>query len=166
MPFLRYRVGDLIRIVSLEDEKTGIKIPQMLFDSRADGLIDIGGFTRLDEKTIWQAIVNTGIEFEDWSARKENDEQHSIIRLYIEPKEEIVKETLEKAVHKELGKLNKDYRNLEDMLGICPLRVVCLPEGSFQKYMQKKQSEGIDLAHLKPAHINASNEIIETLLNI
>ena len=164
MPFLRYRIGDLIKIVSLEDPATGIKIPQMVFESRADGLIDIAGFTRLDEKTIWQAIVNTGIKFEDWSARKENESPHSIIRLYIEPKETIATGKIEEAVHKELSKINRNYRDLEKMLGIRPLRVVCLPEGSFQRYLQEKQSEGVDLAHLKPSHMNASDSMIATLL--
>lgn len=70
MPFLRYRIGDLIRVVSLEDEEAGIKLPQIIFESRADDLIDIAGFTRIDEKTMIQAVINTGIKFEDWSARK------------------------------------------------------------------------------------------------
>lgn len=166
MPFLRYRVGDLIKIVSLEERETGINIPQMLFESRADDLIDIAGFTRIDEKTMWQAIVNTGIKFEDWSARKENESQYSVIRLYIEPKEAITASEVEEAIHKELSKINRNYKDLEDMLGIRPLRVLCLPAGSFQRYMQKKQDEGVDLAHLKPSHINASDNIIKTLLNI
>jgi hypothetical protein len=62
MPFLRYRLGDLIRVIASEDTDAGIKLPQMVFESRADDLIDIAGFTKLDEKTLWQAIVNAGIK--------------------------------------------------------------------------------------------------------
>jgi len=164
MPFLRYRIGDLIKIVALEDNEAGINLPQMVFDSRADDLIDIAGFPRLDEKTIWQAIANTGIRFEDWSARKEYEQNEPNMRLYIELKQEMDGKELERLIHQELVALNPDYRDLESMLGIRPLRVTLLPAGSFQQYYEKRKASGADLAHLKPPHINASDTIIQDLL--
>jgi hypothetical protein len=164
MPFLRYRLGDLIRVVALEDEETGIQLPQMVFDSRADDLIDIAGFTRLDEKTIWQAITNTGIKYEDWSARKEYEQDKAIIHLYIEPKDKNEAQEVERLVHRKLVDFDHDYRNLESMLGIWPLRVSLLPAGSFQRYYEKKKASGAELAHLKPPHMNASDTIIQELL--
>jgi hypothetical protein len=164
MPFLRYRIGDLVRVVALEDEESGIKLPQIVFDSRASDLIDIAGFSRLDERTIWQAIANTGIRFEDWSARKEYEQNEPNMRLYIELKQEIDGKELERLIHQELVALNPDYRDLESMLGIQPLRVTLLPTGSFQRYYEKRKASGADLAHLKPPHINASDTIIQDLL--
>ena len=41
MPLLRYRPVDLVTITALEDPETGIKLPQTVFFSRADGLIDL-----------------------------------------------------------------------------------------------------------------------------
>jgi hypothetical protein len=165
MPLLRYRIGDLIKIVALKDEETGIVTPQMTFDSRADDLIDIAGFTRLDEKTIWQAIVDTGIKYEDWSIRKEYEHNQSILRLYIELKQEIDTGELEKLVHRALAKIYPDYRDLEAMLGIRPLKVSILPAGSFQRYYQKKKTDGADLAHLKPPHMNPSDIMLQDLLS-
>ncbi|MBN2186427.1 MAG: GH3 auxin-responsive promoter family protein [Dehalococcoidia bacterium] len=164
MPFLRYRLGDLIRIVALEDKETGIKLPQMVFESRADDLIDIAGFDRLDEKTIWQAIANTGIKHEEWSARKEYEKDESIVHLYIELREEIEAAQVERLIHKELARINPDHRDLEGMLGIRPLRVSLLPPGSFQRYYEKKKASGAELAHLKPPHMNASDTIIQELI--
>jgi hypothetical protein len=164
MPFLRYRIGDLIKIVALKDEEAGINLPQMVFASRADGLIDIAGFTRLDEKTMWQAIYNTGIKIEDWSTRKEYDEDKPIIRLYIELKEEKDVKELERLIHQELLSLNRNYGDLESMLEIQPLRVTVLPKGSFQRYYNEKQKAGLDLAHLKPPHTNASDAVIQDLV--
>lgn len=164
MPFLRYRLGDLIRIVALEDAEAGIKIPQMVFDSRADDLIDVAGFARLDEKTIWQAIANTGIKYEDWSARKEYEQGNPVIRLYIELKEAKEAEDLAKLIHQELSAIVSDYKDLENMLGIRPLRVTLLPAGSFQRYYEKRKKAGADLAHLKPPHMNASDTIIQDLV--
>lgn len=164
MPFLRYRLGDLIRIVALEDEEAGIKLPQMVFESRADDLIDIAGFTRLDEKTIWQAIANTGIKFEDWTARKEYEGNEPVVHLYIEPRQEIEVTELERLVHQKLVTINTDYRDLESMLGIRPLRVTLLSSGSFQRYYEEKKKGGADLARLKPPHMNASDAIIQDLV--
>jgi hypothetical protein len=164
MPFLRYRIGDLIKIIALKDEEASINLPQMAFESRADGIIDIAGFARFDEKTIWQAIFNTGIKFEDWSARKEYDEDKPILRLYIELKEEVNVKELEKLVHQQLVSLNRDYRDVDGMLGIQALRTTILPAGSFQRFYDEKQKAGLDLAHLKPPHTNASDAIIQDLV--
>jgi hypothetical protein len=166
MPFLRYRLGDLIKIVALEDEEAGIKLPQMVFESRSDGLIDIAGFPRLDEKTIWQAIANTGIKYEDWSVRKEYEQNEPIVRLYIELKEEREAAEVERLIHRELVSLNPDYRDLENMLGIRPLRVTLLPAGSFQRYYEAKQKSGAHLAHLKPPHMNAPDTVIQNLVKL
>lgn len=164
MPFLRYRLGDLIRIASLEDKEAGIRLPQMMFESRADGLIDIAGFTRLDEKTVWQAIANTGIRHEDWSARKEFHLDKPVLQIYIEPKDSIETKELEYRIHEQLKVIDRDYSNLEDILGIQPLRVRQLPKGSFQHFFEEKRRAGADLAHLKPPHMNASDNDIKELL--
>lgn len=164
MPFLRYRLGDLIKVVALEDEEVGIKLPGMVFESRADDLIDIAGFPRFDEKTVWQAIANTGIKFEDWSARKEYEHNEPFIRIYIELKEEIELKEVERLIHQELVTINRDYRDLESTLGIRPLRVSLLPVGSFQRYYEEKRKGGADLAHLKPPHMNASDSVIQGLV--
>jgi hypothetical protein len=160
----RYRLGDLIRVVTLEDKEAGIKIPQILFESRADDIIDIAGFTRLDEKTVWQAIVNTGIKHEDWTARKEYEEKNAFLHVYFEAKVDIVAKDFEVILHKELKQLNKDYANLENMLTIKPLRVTLIPAGSFQRYYEARQQEGAALAHSKPPHMNASDKVMSSLL--
>jgi len=165
MPLLRYRIGDLIRVVTLEDQETGIKLPQIVFESRADDLIDIAGFPRLDEKTIWQAMVNTGIRYEEWSARKEKVGEEPVVRLYVELKQEIEVKELERLIHQELATINQDYRDLEKMIGVRPLRVTLLPAGSFQRYYEERKRSGADLAHMKPPHMNASDTVIQNLLN-
>jgi phenylacetate-coenzyme A ligase PaaK-like adenylate-forming protein len=164
MPFMRYRLGDLIRIVALEDEETGIKLPQMVFESRADDIIDIAGFARIDEKAVWQALVNTGVKYEEWSARKEYENGKPILQLYIELKEDMPLNELTGKVHRELARVNTDYRDMESMLGIFPLHISLLPGGTFQNYLKKKKKEGASLAHLKPPHMNALDTVIQSLI--
>ncbi len=164
MPFLRYRVGDLIKIIALSDSGSGVRIPQMTFDSRSDDLIDIGGFTRLDEKTVWQAIFNSKIRNVDWCLRKEYEEGQAVLHLYIEFKDDTDVEEVQRVINDHLKSLDPDYRNLHDMLGMQPLRVTSLPKGSFQRYYEAKRMGGADLSHLKPPHMNASDSAIQELL--
>ncbi len=163
--FVRYRIGDLIRIVSLKDEEIGIALPQMVFHSRADDIIDLAAFTRLTEKDIWQAIEEAGLAYVDWTARKEYLAQKPVLHLYIELKSEIDKEEVKQAIHSRLREIHKPYGELEDMLGIDPLEVSLLPPDSFARYFQERQREGADLAQLKPPHMNARDEIIAKLVS-
>jgi hypothetical protein len=59
---VRYRIGDMIRITELKNDRLSIRLPQIAFERRADDLIDLG-FMRLTERVIWQAIENTGIPY-------------------------------------------------------------------------------------------------------
>ena len=39
-----------------------------------------------------------------------------------------------------------------------------MPRGAFARYMARKLAEGYDLAHLKPRHLNTSQEVLSVLL--
>jgi hypothetical protein len=161
---LRYILGDFIKIEALEDAKSGIRLPQMSFVSRIDGLIDIGGFTRLTEKVIWQAIENSGIAYEEWSVRKESLGERPILKLYIELKSEgLSAEAIAEKVHACLRQLDAPYRDMEEIASIRPLVVSVLSKGTFKRYMQERQAAGADLAHTKPPHVNSSDKVIASL---
>lgn len=166
MPFLRYRIEDLVRFDSIGDEETGITLPQMTFAGRSNDIIDVHGIARLDEKTVWQAIVNTGIDFEDWAMRKEIDKGEPVIRLYIEPKQEVKPEQLRHRLHEELKTIEQYYHEMATDLKVNPLRVKVLPRGTFQRYLATKAQEKAMLAQLKPSHMNASDEVINMLLKL
>jgi hypothetical protein len=166
-PLLRYRMHDVIEFPSLQDEETGINLPQMVFVGRTSDLIDLAGFTGLiDEKMVWQAVINTGIRYEEWAMRKEYVQGAPILHLYIELRESVDKETAQVRIHEELKELNSFYADYESMIGVRPLEVTILPSGAFRAYMVKKQAAGADPAHLKPPHMNASDKDINFLLQI
>ena len=166
-PLIRYRMHDLIEFKYLEDPSTGIKLPQMTFIGRADDFIDLAGFTGLiDEKLIWNAILRTGIQYEEWTIRKEIQDGHPILHLYIEPLEAIDRENLRVAVHESLKALNHSYSDYETMIGKKSLEVTLLSRGTFGAYYLEQQAAGADLAHLKPPHMNARNEMVTLLLEL
>jgi hypothetical protein len=165
-PFVRYRLGHLVRITSLRNDQLNIDIPQMVFLTRIDDQIDIAGFTRLSEKVIWRAIENTGLFYEDWVACKEVKEK-PVLRLYIELKENgyVNTEQVSNLVHEELKKLDNPYAELESFTGLRPLEVTLLPENAFKAYKLKQRAIGAELTHLKPPHINPSGDAIDFLVN-
>jgi len=164
-PFVRYRLGHLVKIISLRNDKLNIDIPQMTFLTRIDDQIDIAGFTRLSEKIIWKAIENTGVGYEDWVVRKEVKEK-PVLHLYIEPRENgyITAEQVSSLVHEELKKLDAPYAELESFTGLKPVEVTLLPENAFKAYTLKQKAVGAELAHLKPEHINPSDKVIDFLV--
>ena len=166
----RYRLGDMVRITSLQNEGLNIAIPQMIFERRADDVIDITGFGRLTEKVIWQAIENTNIPYTDWTARKEAINAKPMLHIYMELKDHYVASNkgVATAFYEQIIKLDKEYDyniyraygDPESVLGVKPIGVTLLPEGSFANYMAQRQAEGADLAHLKPPHINPSDNVL------
>ena len=171
--FVRYRIGDMIKITSLRNEKLHIAIPQMVFHSRADNLIDVSGLGRLTEKLIWEAMENSGIPYRYWAARKEAIGDKPILHLYLELQENYV--ASEKAVvailYDELQKLDSIYHynfysvfsNPETLLGLKPVKITFLPRGAFARYISQRQAEGADLGNLKPPHINPSDKVLSLL---
>jgi hypothetical protein len=169
----RFRIGDLVRVISLKNEKLNIGLPQIVFERRADELIDITGFGKLTEKIVWQAIENTNIPYVDWTARKEVINDKPVLHLYVELKDNYIatKKGVATAVYNELLKLDDKYNyniyraygNPEVVLGIKPIEVTFLPQGAFSIYIAKRQAEGAPLGHLKPVHINPSDKVLESL---
>ena len=165
----RYRAGDMIRITALKNERLGIQIPQMVFERRADDLIDLG-IIRLTEKVIWKAIENTNIPYADWTARKEVSNGKTVLHLYIEMKDNYIasEKGMATAVYEQIKKLDDgfihyDLPSMEKISEYKPIVVTLLAEGTFKNYALRRQSEGADLAQLKPPHINPSDKILAML---
>jgi hypothetical protein len=165
-PFVRYKLGHLIKITSLRNEKLNIDIPQMVFLTRVDDQIDIAGFTRLSEKIIWKAIENSGVPYVDWTVRKEVQER-PVLNVYIEMKENnnLTSQEISNLIHEELKKLDTPYAELESITGLRPLRVTILAKDAFNSYRLKQQFGGAELEQLRAPHINPSDEILDFLLD-
>ena len=165
MPLLRYRTSDVIKVISKEDSETGIRLPQIEFQRRAEETIGLAGLAHLDEKIVWQALRNTKIDASEWMACKEYEENRPVLRLYIELKGGTETEDfIAQRVDQELKEIDTDYRDVAEYIGSHPVRVSILSAGTFQRYTSEKLAEGADLAHLKPVHINPSDEIVKHII--
>jgi hypothetical protein len=130
MPFIRYRVGDLIKVVSLADEDTGIRLPHISIGGRIDQIVDLFSIARLDEATISQAIDDLDAECKGWVARKEYDDGKPILHLYIELKGNT--DDLSHKIHRRLRAIDRHYREAVHTMKVNPIKVTCLAKGSFK----------------------------------
>jgi hypothetical protein len=166
MPFIRYRLGHLVRITALKDDEAAIYLPQMVFEARADDLIDIAGFTRVSEKTVTQAISSARIGCEDWVIRKEIRDGKPRLHLYIELNDGCPGDNLAPLLHSELTKTDPGYHDLVAMMEIRPLEVTTLLTGTFKNYYDVRQQNGLALAQRRPPKVNASDDTIVELLGL
>jgi phenylacetate-coenzyme A ligase PaaK-like adenylate-forming protein len=165
-PLIRYRLGDIVQVVSLEDEETGVRLPQIIVQGKVGETINLANLASLDEKTIWQSISNTKVRYEDWVAFKEYDKNESFLRIFIELKQLKDAQVLADMIDEQLKNVDTDYRDINSYLKTNPVRVTLLSPGTFQRYSDEKIKEGADIAHLKPIHINPSEEILKRLLQL
>jgi len=164
MPFIRYRLGHLVNITALEDAEAQVRLPQLTFESRADDLIDIAGFTRVSEKTVIQALANSNLKYEDWTIRKEVNGEEIALHLYIEMNGNRSPQEVATTLQNELVNLDPGYRDLEQMMDIRPLDVTLLHPGTFADYYTRKKSLGAELVQRKPPRMNAPDVIVRELL--
>jgi hypothetical protein len=163
---VRYRIGDMVKITSLRNTQVNIDIPQMVFYSRVDDLIDIAGLTRLTERIIWQAIERSGVAYRDWTARKEVMEEPRL-HLYLELKQDghRPKEDITGVIHQQLKEMDNNYARLTSITGSRPLEVTLLPANAFQDYILRQQASGTELAHFRMPHINPPDSMLDFLIN-
>ena len=165
---MRYRVGDMFEVISLEDKEIRCKLPQVRYYSRFIDIIDLGSMVRFSEKDIWKAIEGTGIKYFDWIARKEIIEGEPALHIYIEvnPKAPISKTEAMELIDKHLSIQVIEFQDYKIMLNHNPLNVSILKPGSFSAYMEAQQKAGADLGHYKPPHMQPSDQILERLLSV
>ena len=161
MPFVRYRLGHQIRFVEPSGAET---LPEFEFLGRSDDRLDIAGFTRIDEKTMWQAVSDTGLPIGSWTARTERRDGKPVLHLYAEADDDVLKAEVEDKLHVALRAEDDFYRDLEDMLGIRPLEVTLVPTGTWDRYYDNRLQQGLELHYLVPPRMNSSEDDVAELI--
>ena len=159
--------------ISLNEEIVhGIPGPRKLAEGDIVS-IDIGTIFRFTETVVWKALENSGVNYVDWTARREIHKGSPVLKVYLEPKGEdtpteiYIEETLYEHVKKIDDGFIRDKENLdsiEQLMGTLPIKVQLLAKGTFSHYAKIKEEQGADLAQLKPPHINPSEDVLSLLL--
>ena len=166
-PFVRYVIGDLIRVIALQDESLGIALPQIRVESRADSTISLGSMVVLTERAIWNALTLLDLGLTNWTARKEYDHTRKdpVLHLYIE-NTHLGPERFRADLNDALIETHEEYASFNGIMEINPIRVTALAPGTYDKYLEAKQAEGADLGHLKPPRMEPSDQVLARLVAI
>lgn len=138
--FVRYRIGDVLKCIGLENIEDNIKLPQVKYLDRVHNIIDLAGFTRITKQIMGDAIKLSKIGVEEWTACKEFGENKPYINLYYENNKQLTKDEIRLRINDEMMHLDSDYRDVHVMLGYDPLRLTEVPVGSFQQYQEQYQT--------------------------
>jgi len=161
--FIRYRTGDLIRVTGLRNEKLNINLPQIVYEDRFLDVINLAGFTRISEWTIWEALKKAGLKDANWIARKTFTGKKPVIELFIDwEQSENIKKT-EEDIHNALCMINPDYRELEQIIGYRPLKLVGVPEKCISNYYENNKYAAQSHAPEKIVRIRPPEKLIKKI---
>jgi len=160
--FARYRMGDIFKCLSLDNDRAGIGLPHFAYMDRDPRIIDLAGFTRISEATINEALTLSKLDIPEWFAIKENVEYNrAYLHLYVEIGADGMKGAMTKDIIKEhlsiyFRYVDTDYNDLKSLLGIDPLVISVLPAGTISHF---NETFGRKLRRMNPSHF----DVIEVL---
>ncbi len=135
----RYVMPDIFEVISKGDNILNTDQPVFKYYSRSDKLIVLHNFTRINEEELLQVLSETEIPFIDFTTRKEREDTHEYMHMYIELSQDMPKEEICKKIHEHLIEFDKDYLDLVTLLKYDPLKITLLPRGAFQRYLRSRE---------------------------
>lgn len=146
--FVRYRIGDIMKCVGLENKEDNIKLPQVKYLDRVHNIIDLSGFTRITKQLVGDALKIERISQDAWTACKEYGDTSPYLRLYIEKDETLTEEDMYSKINNRMKALDGDYNDVHELLGHDPLKITYLPIGTFSKF---KEENGNEMKKINPS---------------
>ncbi len=149
---IRYRLGDLFRVIDFETDGT----PIFRFESRTVGLIDVYGYYRLSEALARDALSEAGFHSENWVVCHEMQPKEHINFLLEKDTDHDEKE-MATLIFAALRRIFPDFNtyvadfNLRDPGEA--LTVEYLKKGAFIRYLMRRQKEGVPFGQIKPPKI-------------
>lgn len=140
--FVRYMTKDRYRCVATHDSEDHIQLPRFTYIDRSLDMIDIAGFTRISAKTIEDVIRLSKLGIKHWTAVKEYDDFRPYMHLIIEMEEEslcqdaVYIKVLKEHLQIYFTYFDNDYKDLQKMLGIDPLKITIVRNHTFALYEQ------------------------------
>ncbi len=160
MPFLRYRTGQLVRVVELEDAQLGCRLPQFKLEGRCDDRLDLDGSALLGEPAIAGALTDCQVGCMDWVVRTETHRGRPWTHLYGEFQGEL---TAGEIAHVVAGRLMAaaGYRPAPDAsAAVHPVWVTRLPAGALE---HRRHGTGIAQHPAGLPRVNASDALVAGL---
>jgi hypothetical protein len=132
----RYRTGEVLRMTSFENHVSGVRLPQFVYEGQRTEVLEIAGFVRLNEGKIQLAIEKSRVPINDWVIEKDLEGSMPIVSLRIEMADRqaaVQSGELADRVVSALREIDQDWRDMEDLADIHPLRLRVLAPGAFEE---------------------------------
>jgi hypothetical protein len=152
--FVRYRIGDIMKCISLRNEEDNINLPQVKYLDRVHNIIDLSGFTRITKQLIGDSLKLENISSDAWTACKEYGKSTPYLQLYIENKDNLDFDVLYDKINSRIKSLDSDYNDVHELLGHDPLKITILENDTFKKY---KETYGEDIGRINPKKEDVKN---------
>lgn len=156
----RYVMPDIFECIDSGDDLLNSETPVFKYHSRADQLLVLHNFTRINEEEIIDAMVLADIPFVDFTIRKEMDGSREYMGLYVELSSDISESEITERLNSVLMENDKDWRDLVNFLKFVPIKVNKLAKGSVNRYLQNK--DGVP----RLARIDLREELFNELLKV
>lgn len=131
----RYIIGDYLKCVSKGDDILGTDFPVFKYYSRGEKTISIQNFTRISEAELMAALDNAEIPYIDFTARVDIRGKMEYAMIYLEFSRDMPVKDIRKRIHKELYKIDQDYRSLVDFFDYTPIKVEVVPKGTIAEFL-------------------------------
>ena len=69
-------------------------------------------------------------------------------------------------IEEKIRLMHPDIAGLEEIMGNHNFRLSALPCGAFNHFMESQKAAGVELAHLKPPHMQPKEHIFDKLENL
>ena len=135
----RLDTNDAFSCVAMGDNVLGIDYPVFKFEGRTDKVLSVQNFARVTEDELIKVFKNASISFVEFTAKTEIENGLEHLAIYVEVyQEDLPVEEVKEQVHKQLCKIDQDYKELVDFFEYVPLKIHLMPKGVFSKYVQER----------------------------
>jgi len=134
----RIDLKDSLECIALGDDILGTNYPIFKFHGRLEKTISLQNFTRISEAELLAAFKEAGVSFFDFTTRVETEKGLEYLTVYMEHTGNMNAKEIESAVHKQLYRKDKDYKDLCDCFEYIPIKVHLIPRGTFARYLEEK----------------------------
>ncbi|AIO18925.1 GH3 auxin-responsive promoter [Candidatus Izimaplasma bacterium HR1] len=132
--FVRYRIGDVMKCIALENKEDKVKLPQVKYLDRVNNIIDLAGFTRITKQIMGDAIKLADLGIDNWTAVKEYGEDRPYINLYFENTAKQSLDEIRNRINNQMKIVDSDYSDVHSMLGYDPLKLTTIQDGAFDSF--------------------------------
>jgi hypothetical protein len=159
----KYDTKDSFQCIAKGDSILDTDYPVFKYHARLDKTISLSNFTRISEGELLKAFKEAKVPLIEFTTKVESEKGLEYLKIYLEQKSKRTTKDIEIAVHQQLYRMDKDYKDIVDFFEYTPVKIKLVPKGSFAEYLEGKTAsyQKVDRIDMKQKEFNMFFEIIK-----